>query len=188
MDAITAIRTRRAVRAFEDRGVDRDTIADVIADACHAPFTPLAREGAWLFTVLTGRERVASAGELALAHAVAHRPAGPGYEWTERPGFSVFHGAPAAIVISGREGFAGAREECTRAGQILEIAAHARGLGTCWVGSPMLWLIDPQTRAELRIPAGWCPQAAFAIGYPDAAKVIATPPAARPPVETIWLD
>lgn len=187
MDAITAIRTRRAVRAFEDRQVERELLAAIIEDAAHAPFTPLAREGAWLFAVLEGRERIRDYGDRALAFARSNRPQGPGYEWTERPGFSVFHGASAIIIVAGREGFAGAREECTRAGQILEIAANARGLGTCWVGAPMLWLSDQDVRLKLGIPTGWMPQAVFAVGYPDRAAVAATPPASRPPVTTLWL-
>lgn len=188
MDAISTIRSRRAVRAFEDRPVGRDTIAALIEDATHAPFTPLSKDGAWLFAVIEGQARVAACGDRALAYARAHSPQVKGYEWTERKDFSVFHGAAAVIVIAGREEVRVALEECTRAGQILEIAAHARGLGTCWVGSPMLWLSDAKVRQELGIPEGWCPYAAFALGHPAQAIVAATPPAPRPPVRTIWID
>lgn len=186
MDAISAIRSRRAVRVFEDRPVDRSTIAAIIEDAAHAPFTPLSKDGTWLFVVIEGRERVASYGARALAFARENRPQSAGYEWTDRPGFSVFHGAPAAVIIAGREAVRVALEECTRAGQILEIAAHARGLGTCWVGSPMLWLGDPAVRRELDLPEAWRPFAAFAIGHPALSIVATTPVAERPPVRTIW--
>lgn len=188
MDAITAIRTRRAVRAFEDRVVDRELVEAIIDDAAHAPFTPLAKDGAWLFLVLSGRERVAEYGLRALAYARAHRPQASGYEWTERSEFSVFHGAPCVVIIAGREAMRVALEECTRAGQIFEIAAHARGLGSCWVGSPMLWLADPAVRGELGIPDGWRPYAAFALGHPAHERVAATPKAQRPPVQTLWVN
>ena len=187
MDAIAAIRSRRSVRAFLDQPVERTLIAELIADAAHAPFTPIAKDGAWRFTAILGRERLVGYGARALDHARAHRPQLAGYEWTERPGFSVFHDAPAAVVIAGREALPAtlALEECTRAGQLLDIAATARGLGACWVGSPMPWLCDPGTRAELGIPEGWIPQAAFAIGWP----AIEQPARAdRPPLEIQWIE
>ena len=71
MDAITAIHTRRSVRAFADRAVPRDLIAELIADAAHAPFTPVATEGAWHFTVIRGRERLAAMGARAELRARA---------------------------------------------------------------------------------------------------------------------
>jgi nitroreductase len=185
MDAIAAIRSRRSVRAFRAAAPDHAVVEALIADAAHAPFTPIAKTGAWRFTVILGRERLEDYGERALAFARAHRPQLAGYEWTERPGFSVFHGAPAAIVISGREALPVALEECTRAGQLLDIAATARGLGVCWIGSPMLWLRDPATRAELSIPEGWLPYAAFALGEPDVAAD--APRAERPPLEIDWI-
>ena len=53
-----------------------------------------------------------------------------------------------------------------RAGQNLMLSAHARGLGTCWVGSPMLWLTTSEVRAELAIPSGLTPVSVFCLGYP----------------------
>lgn len=187
MDAIAAIRTRRSFRVFEDRPVERALIEAVIADAAHAPFTPLSRDGAWLFAVVNGRERVAGYGDLALSYARAHRPQRIGYEWTERPDFSVFHGAPCAVIIAGREAVHVALEECTRAGQIFEIAAHARGLGSCWIGSPMLWLDSTEGRKELGLNDGWRPYAAFALGHPSHDRLVAIPRAVRPPVQTLWI-
>ena len=66
------------------------------------------------------------------------------------------------IVISGPVG------ECNRAGQNLMLSAHARGLGTCWVGSPMLWLSTPEVRDELRMPVDLTPVAVLCLGYPAA--------------------
>ena len=87
------------------------------------------------------------------------------------------------IVISGKTTNPLALEECTRAGQILAISAHARGLGSCWVGSPNLWLHDIAIRVELGIPEGFTPHATFTLGYP--ADVSRPPPALAPP-RIIW--
>lgn len=54
------------------------------------------------------------------------------------------------------------------AGQNLMLSAYARGLVTCWVGSPMLWLTTPEVKAELGIPATLTPVAVLCLGYPAA--------------------
>ena len=168
MDAISAIRGRRSVRRYLDRPVVRDLIEAVIADAAHAPWTPISPPEPWVFTVIEGADRIADHGGRALDYARANRPRFEGYRWADDPDFSVFHGAPAVIIVSGKTTNPQALEECTRAGQILTISAHARGLGSCWVGSPNLWLHDIAVRTELGIPEGFTPHAAFTLGYPAA--------------------
>ena len=95
----------------------------------------------------------------------------------ERPGFKIFWDAPVVVIISGPVG------DCSRAGQNFMLSVHARGLGSCWVGSPMLWLSTPDVRAELKIPGDLPPVAVLCLGYPaDVPELIVRE---RPP--TIWL-
>src|SRR5579871_2989834 len=137
---------------------------------------PFRGQVPWSFNVIEGVERIAAYGKRALDHARAHRPDGPGWDWVERPGFDVFWGAPDVIVISGPAG------DCNRAGQNLMLSAHARGLGTCWVGSPMLWITTPEVRSELKIPSNLTPVAVFCLGYPAEASE----PAVREKPPLIW--
>lgn len=167
MDAIKAIRGRRSIRDYLALVPDRDLIGEIIRDAAHAPWTPISRPEPWVFTVIEGRERIAGYGERALRFARENRPDRPGYAWASDPSFSVFHDAPVVILISGKIGSPVALEECTRAGQLLTISAHARGLGSCWVGAPNLWLADKGVQAELGIPDDFEPLAAITIGYPS---------------------
>ncbi len=183
MDAIDAIRTRRSIRHFDARSIDREHIELLLADASHAPWTPISAPRPWAFTVIEGREQVADFGARALAYARAHRPRREGYNWLDDPDFSVFHGAPAVVLISGKQANPTALEECTRAGMLLLVAAHARGLGGCWVGSPNIWLAEPAHWRELQTPVGYAPMATIALGY--AASI---PPAPRPFALSInWL-
>jgi nitroreductase len=182
MDTVDAIRTRRSIRSYLDRPIDRSLIEEVIRDAAQAPVTPLSEPR--LFTVIEGARFVAACGDRAMEYARRNRPDRPGYDWIDRPGFSVFHGAPAVIVISAPAINSQSFGDCVRSGQNLLLSAHARGLGACWVGAPMLWLEDPGTKAELGISAEYHPYAAFATGYP------AETPADRPRdlPRTIWID
>jgi nitroreductase len=160
MDAIEAMHTRRSIRAYTGQTPDRQTIEAIIRDAAQAP-PPFAGQVPWTFNVVEGIERIAAYGKRAMDYARAHRPDGPGWNWVDRPGFKIFWDAPVLVVISGRA------EDCCRAGANLMLSAHARGLGTCWVGSPMLWLATPEAKVELGIPAGIEPVSAICLGYPD---------------------
>ncbi len=176
MDTIAAIHGRRAVRAYQDRAVPRELIEAVIWDAVQAP-PPVAGMVPWTFHVIQGAERIAALGARALQYARDHRPPDElGWGWTTRAGFEVFWGAPVVIIICGR------LEDCCRAGQNLMLSAHARGLGSCWVGAPMLWLAATAVRAELGIAEDQTPAAVLCLGYGQA--VPPPKPRARPVI--IW--
>ena len=175
MDVIEAIHSRRSIRSFRPRAVERPLIEAVIRDAAQAP-PPTRDQVPWTFNVVEGVELIAAYGEEAMSYAVAHHPEGPGWSWLERPGFKVFWDAPALVIISGPV------EDCCRAGQNLMLSALARGLGTCWVGAPMLWLATDAARAKLQIPFGATPVAAICVGY--SASMPPAPPRGQPTV--IW--
>ncbi len=158
MNVIEAIGSRRSIRDYRRDPVARDLIGAIISDAAQAP-PPFAGQVPWTFTVLEGVARIAELGARAKAHAREHRPEGGGWAWTEREDFKVFWDAPAVVIISGPVG------DCCRAGQLLLLSAHARGLGACWVGAPMLWLRTAAARAEVGIPAGPTPVSAICLGY-----------------------
>ena len=150
MDTVTAIRTRRSIRDYENRTVKREIIADILWDAAQAPTTPVS--GPFLFHVIEGVARIADLGEHAKQYAREHRPNSVGYSWAEGSDFKVFLDAPVVIVISGHADNSQSIQDCNRAGQNLMLSAHARGLGSCWVGAPMLWLRSPETRQSLVSP------------------------------------
>ena len=177
MDTIEAIRTRRSIRSFRSDPVERSVITEIISDAAHAP-PPFSGGVPWTFSVLEGAARIAELGDEALRHAKAHHPDGPGYNWVDRPGFKVFWNAPVVIVISGPV------SDCCRAGQNLMLSAHARGLGTCWVGAPLLWLGTKEGKAAFGIPEGLEAGAVLCLGYSEI--VPPAPAAAEPKIN--WLS
>jgi nitroreductase len=82
MDTITAIHTRRSIRDYESRAVEREIIADILWDAAQAPTTPLS--GPFLFHVIEGTARIADYGERAKQYAREHRPGSVGYSWADK--------------------------------------------------------------------------------------------------------
>jgi nitroreductase len=175
MDVIEAIHGRRSMRSYDLKPVPRELIESVILDAAQAP-PPFRDLVPWAFNVIEGVERIAAYGERAMNYTREHRPEGSGWDWLTRPGFKIFWDAPVVVIISGPTG------DCCRAGQNFMLSAHARGLGSCWVGSPMLWLTTPEVRAELKIPSDLLPVAVLCLGYPAA-----TPEAiVREPPPIVW--
>jgi len=181
MDVVTAIHTRRSIRDYEKRPIEREIVADIIWDAAQAPTTPVS--GPFLFHVIEGLARIADFGERAKQYAREHRPDAVGYSWADESQFKVFLDAPVVILISGHADNSQSIQDCNRAGQNLMLSAHARGLGSCWVGAPMLWLRSAQIRKELGIAEPFEPFAAFTLGY--AASVLPSHPRERP--EIVWV-
>lgn len=178
MDVVEAIHKRRSIRSFLAKPVDRKLIESVICDAAQAP-PPFQGRVPWTFNVVQGVDRIAELDKRAMDYARAHHRSTNGdNSWLERPDFRAFWGAPAVIVISG------AAEDCVRAGQNLMLSAVSRGLGTCWVGSPMLWLSADEGKAEFGIPPELTPVSAFCIGYPRSIPEMSQK--VRPPI--IWAD
>jgi nitroreductase len=183
MHTVDAIHTRRSIRSYQPRPVDRSVIEEILWDAAQAPTPPASGDTPFTFVVIDGADRVALYGSQALELALAARLPGSGNDWLDLDEFSVFFNAPAIIVICAEPDERGeAEQNCSRAGQNLMLSAEARGLGTCWVDAALPWLREPQTRAELGIPETLTPFAAFTLGHPQGMP--AGKPRERPPI--IW--
>ncbi|MHB0935584.1 MAG: nitroreductase family protein [Armatimonadota bacterium] len=156
MDTLTAIRTRRSVRKFEDRPIDRETL-ETIVDAGR-----LAATGAgiqpWEFLILTepaARQRLA---EIA-------------------PYGRFLADAGAAIVVLYKESPYG-KEDSSSATATMLLAAHELGLGTCWC-------VTNDEAALLKsfgVPDGFHVGAIIAVGYPAETPDM---PAKRPLDEVV---
>ncbi len=166
VDALDCMHARRSIRAYAARPLGRELLADILWAAVQAPTPPVSGNEPWAVCVIEGGERLEDYGRRALQYAFEHQPADHPWEWTVRPSFKVFWGAPVLVLLCARLGNPEARFDCCRAGQNLLVAAHARGLGSCWIGAPMPWLAVPQVQEELGLPAGFEPSVAIVLGHP----------------------
>ena len=186
MDLLDAIQHRRAVRDYLDVPVERDALHSVIAAATFAP-SGMNRQP-WSFVVVTDRESRHRWSDQAKQHLLASLSDNPhlaGYrEHLESPAFNIFYNAPALIVICATEPDQMAMQDCCLAAENLMLAAHGRGLGTCWIGFAAPWLNLPQGKAELRIPAEHVPVAPIIIGHPRGEPAM---PARRKP-QVAWIE
>ncbi len=150
MDTLTALMTRRSIRAFTDQPVSDPQLRTLLSAAMQAPSAGDGRP--WHFCVSTDRAQLD-----ALAESVD-------------AGNPMFKQAQAAILIcldEALEKFKGfAPQDCSCAAQNLQLAAHALGLGTVWIA---VIGIPPRVtgcRKVFDVPESVVPFAIFPLGYP----------------------
>lgn len=181
MELMEALRTRRAVRDFTAEPVDAATIDELIGAAILAPSAMNLQP--WAFAVLNGTARLHDQSGQVKQYVLAHLPAdAPLAGHLADPNFEIFHGAAALIVICATNGDSQSAEDCCLAGENFMLAAHAKGLGTCWIGLSRTWLNLPAVKVELAIPADLSPVAPIVLGHRRSAPA-ATP---RKEARIVW--
>lgn len=107
MTVTDAIRHRRAVRSFTEQAVEESALRALIDAAIQAPGALNAQP--WAFVVLDDRALLADYDKRAKAHSLALEFPEPHRSQareilSRQPGYRLFHGAPALIVIHARSG------------------------------------------------------------------------------------
>lgn len=180
-----AIYGRRAVREFTSAPVERNLIEHLIDAAIQAPSAVDAQP--WHFTVVTDRallEHIAAAAKLHMATLLGSRAdLEPRLrQHLEAPEFQIFYHAPALVVISAA-GKDWAVENASLAAQNFMLAAHAAGLGTCWIGFAQHWLGTQAGRSAIDLTEDVTPVAPIILGH----KAREPAAVARKPAHIRWI-
>jgi nitroreductase len=185
MDIHEAIRGRRAVRDYTAEAVDEQVLLSLIDAAVQAPSA--VNQQPWTFTVVRDPAVLDRISQAAKAHMLASLADGPHSGHFQAvlsdPGFQIFYHAPALILISGSAPGAWIVEDCALAAENLMLAAHAAGLGSCWIGFAQAYLASAEGKALLGLPADWVPAAPIIVGHPKSAP----PPVPRNPPQVRWV-
>jgi nitroreductase len=184
MELHQAIYGRRSIRDYRDAPIADEVIEGLLADAVQAP-NAIDRQ-AWSFVVVRGRERLARYSREALASlSPQHVDAGLARIVAD-PAFNIFYNAPVLVVICATLPDPMVRHDCALAAATLMLAAHDKGLGSCWIGFSESWLALDATRRALGIPDGVVPVAPLILGYP--ATIPAPPPRKKPEIRWVGSD
>jgi nitroreductase len=186
MDLNEAIAGRRAVREFTAEQLDERTIRRLIDAAVHAPSA--VNEQPWTFTVVRNQGVLSRVSQAAKQHMITKLDLTEHGEHfrahLEDPKFHIFYHAPAMILISAAANGPWIVEDCALAAENLMLAAHADGLGSCWVGFAQSFVNTPEGKTMLGLPEAWVPIAPIIVGRPKGAPP-ATP---RNEPEIRWID
>lgn len=166
MDVLHAIAARRAVRDFTDAPVPRELIHELIDAAILAPSA--RNRQPWSFAVMHDRDRLDGCAESAREWLLEHHreQLSELAYMLEQPGYSLFHHAPAMVIILATDATTQSAEDCCLAAQNLMLAARQKNLGTCWIGLARPWLNLAATKDELGLPAHYQVVAPIIIGHP----------------------
>jgi coenzyme F420-0:L-glutamate ligase / coenzyme F420-1:gamma-L-glutamate ligase len=173
------LRSRRSIRRFQPKDVDRERLTRILKTATYAPSAHNRQP--WRFAVLTQPEPKHRLSDLLSADFRRDLAADglPGAEIESRLQRSRnrIMDAPVIVILcmdlsemdiypdekrSSAERTMAIQSVAT-AGLQLQLAAHAEGLASVWTCGP---LFSPGTvKAALDLPESWEPQAMFFIGY-----------------------
>jgi coenzyme F420-0:L-glutamate ligase/coenzyme F420-1:gamma-L-glutamate ligase len=174
---------RRSIRRYTHQPIDRSLIDVILEAATHAPSAHNRQP--WRFAVVMsaeGKEQLASAlGARLRADRLADGDPPEVVEADVARSHARIIGAPVVVLVclcmADMDKWPDARrseaerimaiQSVAAAIQNLLLAAHAHGLGACWMCAP---LFAPNAAHQaLDLSDDWEPQALITLGYPDAA-------------------
>jgi len=170
MEAIEAIMTRRSVRKFEDRQIPDGILEKIIRAGTWAP-SALALQP-WAFVVVQDQKFLRRVSDYCIPILLARmKNAHEGLSdlfrsLLESENYSIYYDAPTVIMIVGKTKSRFREIDCSLCAQNMMLAAHALGIGSCWIGSTDVAYDNAELMAGFRIPEGYSPGGTISCGFP----------------------
>ena len=169
------LRSRRSVRRYHAKPVEKEKIQRLIEVARYAPSAGNSQTVEWI--VISGRDRLQQIGSLTVEwlreliknpHAVAAAPYLPAAvaAW-DAGNDSILRGAPT-LVAAIAPSYAGlGMVDLTLALSYLDVFAQTMGLGTCWAGLAAGAMANsPAVREAMEVPENYTHYYPVMLGYP----------------------
>ncbi len=155
--------SRRSIRAYKDSVISRETLDEILACGINAP-NGMNRQS-YELRVIDSPALIDSITEA----VVKDNPA-----IAERKGFkNIFVNAPCVICIAYDTQYDMAQIDCGLLGENIILAAWAKGIGSCCLGSSARWILDsPSAKPfldRMAFSEGYNLLYCIALGYPDEA-------------------
>lgn len=154
MDLMEGLLSRRSIRKYEDKPVDREMIKALIRTAQYAPSAHNTQP--WEFFVIEDKEALKDLRHIQRSASFAEN-------------------APLAILVCGdknksfsreKEGWSYIDIDCSAATENLLLAAHALGLGACWCGATPMTKPMAALSERFNLPENIKPFSIVVVGYP----------------------
>lgn len=156
---IETIMARRSVRAYKPVPVSRDTMNVILECGINAP-NAMNRQN-WEVRVVDNAETIAWVTKSFLA-------VNP--DMGKTPGFvNMFRNAPVVAFIAGNTASDFSKIDCGLLGENMALAARSLGIGTCFLGGPVMFIKSPEGSYfldRLGFSEGYELIYALAFGYP----------------------
>jgi nitroreductase/NAD-dependent dihydropyrimidine dehydrogenase PreA subunit len=195
LELVTLMRSRRSCRNYRNKAVEPAMLEDLVKIGTTAPSGTNSQS--WNFVILPTREDVMVLGGMVadfyrklnrfaanpflrfIMQIINGDSLGRYYrryhnsvsealrEWDEKETDRLFHGAAAAILVTGKKEAGSPAEDALLATQNILLAAHAMGLGSCLVGFAVEAMRrEPRIRRRAGIVGNEEIYSVIALGYP----------------------
>ena len=153
--------SRRSIRAYKDSVISRETLNDILKCGINAPNGKNLQS--YEIRVIDSPALIDSMTQA----VVKDKP-----EIAQREGFkNIFVNAPCVVCIAYDTQYDMAQIDCGLLGENIILAAWAKGIGSCCLGSSARWLLDsPSAKPyldRLAFYKGYQLLYCIALGYPD---------------------
>lgn len=165
MSVLELIKSRRSIRNYLPKKIEKEKLDQLLEAAIWAPSSHNSQP--WHFTVVNNDGLGAPLNE-ATKEVLQRSEKEIFQKLGKRP--DLFYGAPTVVIVSGKSNLKTAIVDCSAAVQNMLLMAEELNLGTCWNGLVTnLFLENPEHVAikNLKIPEGYSPFYAVAVGYYD---------------------
>jgi nitroreductase len=168
-NVIEAILSRRSIRKYKTDAIADGELQQIIEAAKYAPSGMNTQS--WHFSVIQNREKI-EALEAVVYEAIKGSEDPYLKKMSELGVFHYFYGAPVLVIISNAANsisLSPVSDAALAAGNMM-LAAHALGLGSCWIHILTRLRDEPEVKAALRalgVPKGYVVCSALTLGYPD---------------------
>lgn len=162
-EVISAIKSRRSVRAYKPALLKKAEIDAIIEAGVYAPSGHNAQ--AWRFTVIQDRSVLEEINAKA-----KEKMTGIPVNWIQaiarNPNADITHHAPLLVIVSARKDAVTGDADCTAAMQNMLVAAESMGIGSCWMGLVGFIFSDDELMRRYGVPEGYRANQAAVFGYP----------------------
>lgn len=170
METLNAIMTRRSVRKFEKRQIPDADLEKILLAGTYAP-SALALQP-WAFVVVQDQEFLNRVSDYCKPIMIsfmkdAHEGMSEGFRaLLESSGYSIYYHAPTVIMVVGKTESRFREIDCSLCAENMMLAAHALGIGSCWIGSTEVAYDNSEIMGGFCIPKGYSPVGTIVFGYP----------------------
>ncbi|MCZ2845807.1 MAG: nitroreductase family protein [Candidatus Bathyarchaeota archaeon] len=173
-EVLRAIRSRRSTRKFKIEQIKKEQIEAILEAGIYAPSAH--NDQSWNFTVIRNEEILEEINTKSKKEAEDHEDKIL-RKMANNPELNIFYNAPTVVIVSGDENAMMPETDCAAATENMLIAAESLNIGSCWCGF-VKFLFESEKgtyyKEILKIPKGYKPYYAIALGYKDV-KVAKAP-------------
>ncbi|MDW7728212.1 MAG: nitroreductase family protein [Candidatus Methanoperedens sp.] len=171
-DIIEIMKTRRCVREFKEDAISDEDIKFLIDCARYAPSGFNMQP--WSFLVIKNKDllhKLSESGKKSMIPLLepmknTSKNASDFLVFLKTKETSLFYDAGVLVIIFGNNNAPTVDFDCAMAAQNMMLAAHSKGIGSCWIGGLLPALMDEKILKELGAPQGYKAVAPLIFGYP----------------------